>query len=211
MSQSIVCVTLDHNCIIDLEENRPIATHLRTLITMHEQGQVCLRVVGIGASEMKPGGAYATNFAEFQQKLAAAGLGDVEILKPIGYFDITYWDWCVFPSETMLDLERRVHEVLFPNVEFDYAAYCTARGLDPADDADPTRLRRKWKNAKCDALALWCHIWHHGDIFVTTDRNFHKATKKPQLVALGAGSILYPDEALQTLQMSKSADWSEVQ
>lgn len=35
-------LTLDRNCIIDLEENRPEAEHLRALIELHETGKIRL-------------------------------------------------------------------------------------------------------------------------------------------------------------------------
>ena len=39
---------------------------------------------------------------------------------------------------------------------------------------------------------MWCHLHYKNDIFVTSDGNFHKATKLPRLLALGAGQIVRP-------------------
>jgi hypothetical protein len=46
-------------------------------------------------------------------------------------------------------------------------------------------------------LTLWCHIKHGGDVFVTSDHNFHATTKRDKLKALGVGTVAYPKEALR--------------
>jgi hypothetical protein len=175
------------------------------MVVLHNVGACCLRVVGIGAAELKRNHSYAETFSEFQQRLAAVELGDVEILRPIAYLGLSFVNWSVVGGDAPAELERHIHTVLFPTIEFEFGAYCAARGLEPERAwGDP--LTQRWSNAKCDVLALWCHIWHGGDMFVTTDRNFHKATKKPHLIALGAGDIMYPIgavEALRTLGASR--------
>ncbi len=62
-------------------------------------------------------------------------------------------------------------------------------------------IEREWRRDKCDVLSLWCHIWYQGDVFVTADKNFHKATKKPALIKLGAKSILRPCETVEFLKV----------
>jgi hypothetical protein len=46
-------------------------------------------------------------------------------------------------------------------------------------------------------LTLWCHIKHGGNVFVTSDHNFHATTKRDKLKALGVGTVAYPKEALR--------------
>lgn len=111
-------LTLDTNCIIDLEESRPAASSLQALLSLHDNQQIDLRVVAISASERKPDGTYATNFAEFRQKIALVGLGNVEILAPICYSGMAFVDWCLLADEQMVELERKIHEILFPNIDF---------------------------------------------------------------------------------------------
>jgi hypothetical protein len=98
----------------------------------------------------------------------------------------------------MEDLERQIHEVLFSNIEFRWLDFCSIRGWDP--NAQP--LDAKWRNAKCDVQALWSHIHHRRDVFVTRDRIFHAVTKMPTLVALGAGQIVYPQVAAGMLKQT---------
>jgi len=188
-------VTLDTNCIIDLEEGREATPYIQALIHMHEDQKINLRVVAISASERKPNGKYASNFIEFQKKIAAVGLGHVEILKPIARFDITFFDWCVFADDKMVNLERKIQEILFTKIDFVYKDFCNKRGLDPNN----REVDQRWLNAKCDVLTLWSHIHYGSGIFVTTDSNFHKKTKKPALIALGAGEILKPKDAIERL------------
>ena len=79
----------------------------------------------------------------------------------------------------MADLERKIHQILFPEIEFAYGG----------------EVYKRWHNAKCDVLALWSHIHYGSGIFVTMDSNCHKKTKKTRLLALGAGEILKPEDA----------------
>jgi len=65
-------------------------------------------------------------------------------------------------------------------------------------------IEPKWRNAKCDVLALWRHIHFNGDIFITSDKNFHQQRKKAQLVALGAWNILTPQTAIPTITSTRS-------
>jgi hypothetical protein len=193
--KKVMNVTLDTNCIIDLEEERDTAPDIQALIHMHDQQRINLRVVAISASERKPDGKYASNFTEFKEKIAAVGLGYVDILKPIGYYDITFWDWCLYAGAEMEELERKIHEILFPNIEFNYKEFCRKRSLA----SNGKEIDHHWQNAKCDVLALWSHIHYGSGNFVTTDKNFHKKTKRTALITLGAGDILKPKQAVKKL------------
>jgi hypothetical protein len=191
----MVNVTLDMNCIIDLENGQGAATHVKSLIKTHEEKKIKLRVVAISASEKKRDGTYASNFSEFKNRIAAIGLGATEVLKPLGYFDITYYDWCVAvdgENGPMVNLERKVHETLFPEIQFSYQEFCKKSRIDI--NAQP--IDHRWRNAKCDVLSLWCHIYYGSGIFVTEDNNFRRPMKKRPLMALGAGEILRPEAAV---------------
>ncbi len=188
-------VTLDTNCIIELEENRSEAPYIRTLICLHNDKQINLRVVGISASERKPNGTYASNFAEFKRKITAVGLGHVEILKPMGRVGVTYWDWCVAGDQQMIRLQRRIFEILFTKIEYEYKEFCRQRRIDPNN----CKMDAEYRNAMCDVVALWSHIYYGGGIFVTEDSNFHKKSKNSKLMALGAGGIVRAKEAVARL------------
>ena len=190
-------LTFDTNCIVDLEQKNGNAfPALEILRNLHNEGKVNIAVVAISASERVQGGTYASSFVDFKKKLAAAGLERVNILQPICYWDITFFDWCLYADEQMVELERKIHEILFPEISFNYADFCKRVKLDSnGDTTDP-----KWRNTKCDVLGMWSHINEGREIFVTSDRNFRKQTKKPRLIALGAGNISTPQDTVLLLE-----------
>jgi len=190
-------VTLDTNVVIDLEQNNKWAPYIRELVRLHTEEKLRLRIAAIGASEKKPDETYISNFNEFKRRIEAVGLSGVEILASLFYLGISFLGYCVIGGEKSSEPEEKIQKILFPKIEMQYPEYCRNHGLDPND----SKAWQDWVNAKCDALSLWCHIWYKGDIFVTRDNNFHKKTKKPLLIALGAGDILRPDEAVAKLRL----------
>lgn len=180
-------ITLDTNCIIDLEENRASAPSLRNLIQAHNNGLVQLRVVGISASERPRKGSHLLSFAAFIEKLANAGLTCAEILKPIGYTNVTYVNWCLCADGNMVEFEKSIHAILFPTSPFNF----------------PPQAASKWRHEKCDVLSLWAHIYHHGDIFVSRDRNYFKQGKRRRLEELGAKRICSPEEAVRMITYAR--------
>jgi hypothetical protein len=186
--------TLDTNCLIAIDEGRPEAAAVRALADAHEAGTVAVAVVAISASEKQQGGGYIQNIAEFRARLRTLGLGHLDILPPIMYWDVTFWDYSLWSDAAMQAIEQQVHEVLFPNVEFLWEDYCRANGLDSASTP-----AGKWRNCKCDVLAIWSHIHGNRDVFVTSDGNFHSSAKKEAVISLGAKYIEYPDDAVSLL------------
>jgi hypothetical protein len=111
------------------------------------------------------------------------------------YADICFLDHCLLSNDLMLALEHQIHTTLFPKVEFTWQDYCRTNDIDPL----PKSPNRKWLNCKCDVQAMWSHIHAKRDVFVTSDKNFHRPEKKAALIALGAKGIEYPDEAVRLL------------
>ena len=185
--------TLDTNAIVDLAENRPAALLIRQLVDAHIQGRADVALVAISASEKQRDGEIE-NFDTFRARLKTLGLDHLPLLAPIAYFDLTFWDWCLWSDDAMVELEAKIHSALFPG----------HASLPPDGTAQLPREERppeywKWRNRKCDVLALWSHIHAGRDVFVTQDANFTKATKLPALVQLGAGSIVSPQGALSKI------------
>jgi|SRR6185295_10140099 len=181
--------TLDTNCLIDVEDGRPNASFIRDLVSRSGKNGITVAISSIAASERLRVGGYAQNFSEFQAKLRAIGFESLERLPPLLYWNICFFDHCVM-SDGKDTLEQGIHNVLFPNIEFMWVDYAKAR------DLSVDFLDKNWRNAKCDLLTLWCHIKHGGDIFVTSDKNFHATTKRDRLKALGVGTIAFPEDAL---------------
>ncbi len=184
-------VTLDHNGLINLANGTGEVQALRQLSGLHGSGVITLCIPAIAASENQKDTTPLKTYGEFAAFVASLGLKEYVELHPMAYFDVTFFDHCVFTDEAMLDLEREIHAILFPTVEFSYGDYAARRGLSPEPPLD-----RRWRNAKCDVQAMWCHIHHGADVFVSEDSNFHKVTKKPRLLTLGAGAICTPFECV---------------
>lgn len=188
--------SLDTNCVIAIADGRAESDAVRTLSNAHVAGIADVCLVAISASERQLEGGQLESFGEFQQRLNSLDLGHLPLLSPMFYWDITFWDVSLMsgdePDDPMELLERRIHEILFPNMPFLWADYCAARDLDSTKSIE---IDRKWRNAKCDVQALWSHIFHNRDVFVTSDKNFQSRDKKEKLLVLGAGRIETPLDA----------------
>jgi hypothetical protein len=189
-------VTLDTNCLLDLEGDSTRAAAVRDLVRRHEAGEVTLSIPAIMASERQRGGTYLSSFAEFTDRLERLGVEHLPLLNPMGYYGVSFWGHAIWAGDDMVRDEQTLHEILHPEIEFRYADYCARRGLDPM--AMPPD--RRWRNAKCDVQVLWSHMHYVGDLLVTSDENFLKGTKLPQLIALGANAIARPTEAANYLE-----------
>ncbi|NEA55584.1 hypothetical protein G3I60_15860 [Streptomyces sp. SID13666] len=183
--------TLDTNCLIAVEEERPEAGAVRDLVARQRSGLATVRLVATMAAETQRDGTVLDNFSHFQRRIDGLGFGELEILAPVAVCDLTYLDWCVFAHDDTEAEIRRLHEVLFPTAPFGY--------LDAVPghlDEEARRLaERKWRNQQLDVLVLHTHIMAKADVFVSNDRNFRKQSKRPRLAELGAKVILSPADA----------------
>jgi len=193
-------LTLDTNSIIDLEQSNEYAPDLAKLVEMNRKRRISLRVTAASASERKLDQKYASSMSEFQDRLAAIGLDGLEILRTICYADVSFFDYCLLGGGELDVLECKIQQILFPKIQLEYRNHCEKHSLKLNDE----KAWRIWARAKCDVLSLWSHIWHKGDIFVTRDNNYHKKTKKPDLIRLGAGDILRPNVALTRVKNAEN-------
>jgi hypothetical protein len=174
-------ITLDHNCIIHLEQRTEIGAQVETIVTT--PSNQCY-VVNIGASEMREKGVRPEHYERFEELLTAARIEHLPRLNPMLIFDVTFWDRCIWASDEMTVLAQNIESTLFGN----------AQPIDVAGEGLDSPAGRKWLNRICDIHTMWCHIQNGNEIFITTDGNFKKATKLPKLHALGAGRICHPCE-----------------
>ena len=193
--------TLDTNCVIAVADARPEAQAVLSLARAHELETASVALVAISASERQQDGTTLTSFTQFKQRLVCLGLGQLEMLKPLAYFGIGYIDWCLFSGEESIAVEQRIHDALFPNIPFRWSDYCTLKGIAP----DSPSVGTSWRNAKCDVQAYWSHIHHKREVFVTSDGNFHKETKKASLLGQFGGAIVAPAQAIQLLRRGGNA------
>ena len=167
-------ITFDHNCVIHLENGGETADRIRSIVDNPAHRSF---VVNVGASEMQRFGVRPDNYGAFEELLTRVGIAHLPRLDPIGIWNVTFWDHSVFAGDEDAKLLQSIQTILFPPDEL-------------ADDAHMDQ--RKALNRLCDALTMWCHISFRNDMFLTTDGNFVKATKRSRLVELGAGVIRHP-------------------
>jgi len=176
-----VKATLDTNCLIDLDEKRQGHENVKYLIEKCRREQIDVAVLGISASEKRKDGSHPETFDAFKERLLALSIGHLTILKPIGFWDITYWDNCLCSNEEMAAVHEQIMDILFSGSPY--------REIRPESD---DRHQAQHLNRVCDAQAIWAHIWNKRDVFVTSDGNFHKDSKKSKLIEMGAGKIVRP-------------------
>ena len=185
--------TLDTNCIIALDEDRPEATCVRVLERAHAEQRADVALVAIMASERQKANRRIENFVTFSSRLEQLGISHLRQLLPMAYFDVTFLDRSLWASEAMVQLEERIHEILFPGISFSYLSYCKLKNLDA--NIPPHKQAGVWINAKCDVQTIWAHIHNNRDVFVTNDSVFHQENKKDALTRLGANRIERPARA----------------
>lgn len=187
--------TLDTNCIIAVAERRPESNAIRRLAEAQRAGAADVALVAISASERQEDGSSLESFATFQERIASLKLGHLDLLFPMFYWDVVFWDACLWVEPDMVALESKIQNILFPNIPVSWPDYCSKRGIDTSIPNRDT----KWKNAKCDVQAFWCHAYRNRNVFVTSDKNYHAASKKPHLVALSSGRVEFPSAAAMLL------------
>jgi len=170
-------LTIDHNVVIDLANQSPNVNRLRQLM---EDGTHQVHVVEIGASEMRKRGIRPDRYDLFEQLLHEASLDTAPRLAPMMIWDVTFWDHGLWSDEQMIAKAKMIEDVLFGE--------SPAVGITGELDGSPKVLNRI-----CDVQSIWCHLHYRNEIFVSSDRNFHKATKLPRLLELGAGRIALPE------------------
>ncbi|MCK4543077.1 MAG: hypothetical protein KAU17_12650 [Spirochaetales bacterium] len=171
--------TLDTNCIIDLEENRPNAEHVRKVVQAWKDERIELAVVAVSASENQRSGIANRHLSAFEQKLERAGLAGVQYLLPLGKWDVCYWDYELWADDEMERLESKIRGILFPSIQ-----------ASPPQDINTNSV---WRNQLCDVLVAWSHAFHKWDYLVTGDENFHN--HKHELKKVGVIGVVYQRDA----------------
>ena len=192
--------TLDTNCIIDLEENRPAATSVRALVAAHAAGLADVALVAVSASERQPGDVFLDNYHEFQLRIAKLGFAQLRILQPMLNWDAGFWDVGLYSDEEMIKLERSIHQTLFSSIAFEWAEFAANVGVPL--DAIKSSAAKRWRNAFCDRQMFWAHLHNGRDVFVTSDADFRR--KLSRSVEFSRKQIVTPGEAATMLSTPAS-------
>jgi len=174
-------VTLDHNCIINLECRTEIGALIEAIVA--NPSNDCF-VVNIGASEMRERGIRPDKYELFEELLTTARIDHLPRINPMFIFDVTFLNRCAWGDKQTIQLAQDIETVLFGNSD----------PIDIEKEGLDSSAGRKWLNRVCDIHSLWCHIQNGNDVFLTADGNFTKETKLPKLIVLGARRICHPRE-----------------
>ena len=85
-------ITLDHNCILHLEQRTAVGSQIESIIA--NSSNQCF-VVNIGASEMRKKGVRPDCYERFEELLSRLGIAHLPRLNPMLLLDLTFWDRCV--------------------------------------------------------------------------------------------------------------------
>lgn len=181
-------ITLDYNCLINLQNKTSEWRFVKEIVDLHKQEKIEAYVCAISASEYQSGD--EPDYREFQEFLQGVGCSDLPEVLPISYFGVAFWGHALYSGEEQEDLEKKIHKILFPSIEFEYQDYCRVNEIDP----NKKPLDRKWLNKKCDVQVTWSHINSSNDVLVTEDKNFSKQEKLNKLLQLGVKRIQSPKE-----------------
>ncbi|MDF1671528.1 MAG: hypothetical protein P1U83_18180 [Roseovarius sp.] len=191
----MISFTIDTNCIIDIDDNRHGADSVRALANAHADGRASVALVAISASERQVGDKYIENYSGFKERVDALQLGHLEELLPLAYSDLVYWDKAIYSSKDMVDREKEIHSVLFPNLQFSWIDFARSRGISVESFKNPEAKR--WRNAFCDRQMFWAHDHNSRDVFVTSDGNFKR--KMEVSSNFSKACIMRPAEAVALL------------
>ena len=187
--------TLDTNCLIDIEEERPAADYIRELLQAGTMEKADLALVASSASERQRSGTFLTNLATFEKRRTTLGFGGLPLLPSIGRWDVSFFDHSLFPSPEGSTREAAIYSVLFPNSPVEWVDYAALKDTDVNDVTSPAGMR--WRNQILDAQALWAHDHARRDVFVTSDRRLSVLNNHPNFPAM---IIRKPEEAAAMLK-----------
>ena len=105
-------ITFDTNALVNLENGTGQIDDLRDLRTLHKARQIRICIPAMVASENQKGNVAFSNYCHFIEFLKKTDLDDMEELLPVAFWDVTFFDHCVFADDMKLD--RAIHDILLP-------------------------------------------------------------------------------------------------
>lgn len=183
-------LTLDTNGLIAIEKEETTSGDVLRLRDLDGERRINLKLVAASASENQVGDRLLGTFAEFQDWLGTLGFQNQEVLRPLCIWGVGFWDFCLWGDGAGRE------ELLYRQL---WSVLTAGRAIPTLPDNDSDA--RKYRNAVCDTLMIWSHIYYGGDIFVTTDtRHFNNKARHGALLSLGAKAIMTPREAVEALR-----------
>ncbi|OWV40486.1 hypothetical protein CDZ95_21315 [Mameliella alba] len=192
-------LTLDWNCVIEVEEGRAQAAHVTDLIRRHRKGKFEVALLAASASENSRSKRFPGNADFFKDRVSALGWNDLPLVPMPGIFGLSYWDFCYSVGDGD-KFERDMDAlwcVIAPKVPSRPSEHLPS-GVSLTDEAIQSEELSKWRNAWCDVISAYSHIHGGRDVFVTNNtRDFQNNSEA--LLRLGMKHIFTPAETLAGL------------
>ena len=189
-------LTLDWNCVIEVEVGGPQAIYVNNLISCHRSGEFEVALLAASASENSRSKRFPGNAGLFKERISKLGWQDLPLVPMPAICGLSYWDFCysIGDGEKFERDMDALWQAMAPKIPRKPAEH-----LPPetrlSDDAIQSEALSKWRNTWCDVISAYSHIHAGRDIFVTNNtmdfqRNFAK------LFQLGIKHIFTPEETI---------------
>ncbi|KJZ21397.1 hypothetical protein [Tritonibacter mobilis] len=192
-------LTLDWNCVIEVEEGRAQASHVSDLVSHHRQGNFEVALLAASASENSRSKKFPGNANLFKDRVSALGWDDLPLVSMPSILGLSYWDFSYIVDDDgkfKRDMDA-LWCVIAPKVTRSPSDYLPA-GVSLTDEAIQSEELSKWRNAWCDVISAYSHIHDDRDVFVTNNtRDFQDNAEA--LSRLGMRQIFTPAETLEGL------------
>ena len=189
-------LTLDWNCVIEVEEGRPQAAQVVDLVSRHRQGQFEVALLAASASENSRSKRFPGNANLFKDRVLALGWNDLPLVPMPGIVGLSYWDFC-YSVDDSDKFEREMDAlwcVIAPKVSSRPSEHLPT-GVSLTDEAIQSEQLSRWRNAWCDVISAYSHIRDGRDVFVTNNtRDFQDNSEA--LSRLGMMHIYTPAKTL---------------
>lgn len=197
-------LTLDWNCIIEVEENRSQAAAVRDLISLHRNGQLEVALLAASASENSKSKRFPGSAALFVERVSALGWSDLPLVLMPGVYGLSYFDFCFYveDDEKFQNDMGALWKVIAPKIPRRIVDNFP-EGIILSDDGIQSEYLWKWRNAWCDVVSAYSHIYFGRDVFVTNNiKDFQNNAE--ELSVLGMRCIASPIKAIGAVERFSS-------
>jgi hypothetical protein len=198
-------LTLDWNCVIEVEEDQPQAEYVTELIRLHRLGRFEVALLAASASENTKSKQFPGNANIFKERISSLGWQDLPLVPMPSISGLSYLDFCyiVGDSEKFERDRDAIWHVIAPSVPRKPADHLPV-GAQMRDNSIQSEELSKWRNTWCDVISAYSHIHEIRDVFVTNNtRDFQK--NAGELAKLGMRHIATPADALAVVEQIRGS------
>ena len=202
-------LTLDWNCVIEVEEGRSQASCVTDLVNAHRNGELEVALLAASASENTKSKLFPGNSGVFKRRVAQLGWDDLPLVPMPGIYGLSYWDFCFYVGDGE-DFKRDMDalwQIIAPKMQSNPSDHLAdVQTLD--DNWIQSEALSKWRNAWCDVVSAYSHIHAGRDIFVTNNtRDFQK--NADALALQGMENISTPAETRSLMEKLKNCSFAK--